>query len=47
MALNSRFRLGFVKKFSTLTVMRHWNRLPIESVDALSLEALRLGWMGL
>ena len=29
------------KKFFTVRVLRHWNRLPREAVDAPSLEALK------
>jgi len=29
------------KKFCTVRVVRHWNRLPREAVDALSLEAFK------
>ena len=36
-----RLRLDMRKKFFTVRVVRQWNRLPSEIVDAPSLEALK------
>ena len=39
--IEGRFRLDIRKKFFTVRVVRHWNRLTSEAVDFLSLEAFK------
>ncbi|KFV71259.1 hypothetical protein N307_10527, partial [Dryobates pubescens] len=36
-----RFKLGMRKKFFTVRVVRHWNRLPREILDDPSLKAFK------
>ena len=41
-----RFRLDIRKKFFTLRVVTHWNRLPRGAVDAQFLEAFKARLVG-
>lgn len=39
---NSTFRLGSRRIFFTVRAVRHWDTLPEEGVDALSLEVFKV-----
>ena len=41
-----RSRLDIRKKFSTMSMVKHWNRLPREVVDVPSLETFKVRWDG-
>jgi len=36
-----KFRLNISRKFSTQSMVKHWNRLPKEVVDAVPLDAFK------
>lgn len=38
-----RFRIDIRNKFFTMRMLRHWNRMPREAMDATSLEVFSVG----
>jgi len=45
--MEDRFRMEMRKKFFTMKVVQHWNRLPRDAVDAHHWKCSTSGWMGL
>ena len=43
---DKRFRLDIMKKFLTIRMVKHWNRLPREVMDTSSLETFRQAGLG-
>ena len=43
---DKRFRLDIMKKFLTIRMVKHWNRLPREMMNTSSLETFRQAGLG-